>query len=108
MEQSKVEDCTLVLIHHPAGIQNGCATCRNVFSEGVWAVGLKVGRHKYVVGEDPKPLCCGDEKKAMAVFTSEKAALELRDLIAEKLYRDGTTENVYLLEPHRMISDSIH
>jgi len=107
-EENKAEDCTLVLVNHGPGIQGGCALCLKILSTGTWAVGVKVAGHKYLVGQNPKPTCCGEEKSLVAAFGTQREAESLRDDVFEYLNNQGTTEGLVLLEPHVQVSQSIH
>lgn len=102
------EPYELVLVNHPAGINNGCAKCREILSSGTWAVGLKIGTHRYAVGKNPARTHCGEEKKEIDVFDTEEPARALLERVREQLNREGTTVNLKLYEFHPSVSDSLH
>lgn len=92
------ETYELVLVNHAAGIVSGCKVCRQILRRGTWAVGVKIGDHHYVVGENPKRECCGEEKNVIQAFDSQAEADALAEDVREQLNREGTTENLALHE----------
>lgn len=108
MKTSNKENVTVAVIDHPRGITAGCAKCRTVLKSGRFAVGVLIDPHKYLVGENPPIMCCGEKKKVPLLFNDEAAAEEAKKQTMLRLDADGTTANLQLLEAAVFISNVVH
>ena len=108
METGNKENVTVAVVDHPPGITAGCAKCRTVLKSGRFAIGVLIDPHKYLVGENPPSMCCGEEKKVPLLFNDEAAAEEAKKQTMQTLDADGTTANLRLLEAAVFTSDTVH
>jgi len=102
------EDAVVSVVHHPAGINAGCARCRTIISSGTFAIGVQVGNHNYLVGHNPPKQCCGEEKKVPLLYDDEVLAAFGAQGIMDTLGRDGSTTNLRLYEVAQFISTAAH
>ncbi len=102
------EDAKVTVLHHPPGIQAGCAKCRTILNSGTFAVRVQVGNHDYLVGNNPPKMCCGEEKKVPLLFNNEPLAAFAAQGIVDILNRDGDTSGLRLLEVAQFISTAKH
>jgi hypothetical protein len=108
METGKKENVTVSVVDHPLGITAGCVKCRTVLKSGRFAIGVLIDPHKYLVGENPPIMCCGEEKKVPLLFNDLGEADAARMRTMQTLDADGTTANLRLLEAAVFTSDAKH
>lgn len=96
----KPADYEMVIISHLAGISNGCLTCKKVFAEGKYAIGLRIKEpnqeYQYIVGVTPPVVCCGTEKKVWILAKTMGEAEAKAAEIADYLNKHETTEGLRL------------
>lgn len=96
------------LVEHPPGIIASCGKCRTVLKSGRFAVAVLIDPYRYFVGEKPRFVCCGEEKKIPLLFDDEKSAEQAVRQTMQTLDADGTTANLKLIVVAILTSDTVH
>lgn len=102
------EDVSITVAHHPPGISVACAKCRKIIAVGYFAIGVDIGGHHYLAGQNPPMTCCGEEKKVPLLYDNEPLAAFAAQGVIDTLNRDGDTSNLRLLEMAQFISTAVH
>lgn len=94
-------DCTVQIVEHPHGIQQGCKKCRTVLLTGNFAIGLtlKEGEttKKYLLGGPPQEHC-GEMKAFFLVFDTLDVAEAEKTWVESYLTEHKTTEGLCLID----------
>jgi hypothetical protein len=89
----------VVVVECPAGIIQGCRTCRETLSEGKYLIGIYIRENgtefRYLLGAPPRQHC-GEEKIILMCFETEGEAEIEREKVISHLSTKGTTEGLRL------------
>jgi hypothetical protein len=84
-----------------------CKNCKRLFRNGTWLLYLIQDDARYLIGVNPRVVCCGENQGVLECFDTEVESLDCALRIKSNLERTGTTSSL-VLYPVSTSSDTLH
>lgn len=84
---------------HAPKFYAGCLGCGQMIGEGEWAIVMGVGVRHFMVGQHPRPKCCGKDANVPFLFGSKAEAQQKMTEVMELVRTDSRRFDVFTYFP---------